>query len=136
MNDNIQIYQEYLKIKKIIKSSYDFENYNDPELYRWLNQHYRKNFNGTCQVYTPISTIRSICQNWVDRVIEENKISRFNHSWMDLLLFWFKGKYKERKRFLQMFYAIYMDMTSLLDELDGGPDQQENNIRTSGFRVP
>lgn len=133
MNDITNLYQEYLKIQKIIKSSYNIEEYDD-DTKAWLESHYKRTFNGYVKVYLPISTIRNICQDWIDKIIAENKISRFSKGWIDLLFFGIKGKFKERKKFLSMFYAIYYDMASKLDLLDGGPDT-EVKTTTTGFAI-
>ena len=132
MNDISKLYQEYLKIRKIIKSSYDIDGYDD-DVKKWMEPRYKRTFNGYASVYLPIRIIRDICQDWIDKIIAENKIDRFPKGWMDLIYFGLKGKYKERKNFMGMFYTIYYRMAADLDALDDGPDTEIKT--TTGFVV-
>ena len=133
MNDTGKLYGEYMKIKKIIKSSYDIEDY-DENTKEWIESHYKKIFNGYKKVYLSVNNIRNVCQAWLDRIVFENNINRFPKGWMDMIYFWVQGKYKERKRFMEMFYTIYYDMATELDALDGGPDM-EKPATTTGFAI-
>ena len=133
MNDTGKLYGEYMKIKKIIKSSYDIEDY-DENTKEWIESHYKKIFNGYKKVYLSVNNIRNVCQAWLDRIVFENNINRFPKGWMDMIYFWVQGKYKERKRFMEMFYTIYYDMATELDTLDGGPDT-EKTTTTTGFAI-
>lgn len=133
MNDITNLYQEYLKIQKIIKSSYNIEEYDD-DTKEWLKSHYKRTFNGYVSVYLPTSAIRNICQGWIDKIIMENEINRFPKVWIDLVYFFLKGQYKQRRNFMNMFYTIYYDMVAKLDSLDGGPDT-EVKTTTAGFAI-
>ena len=101
MNDITNLYQEYLKIQKIIKSSYNIEEYDD-DTKEWLKSHYKRTFNGYVSVYLPTSAIRNICQGWIDKIIMENEINRFPKVWIDLVYFFLKGQYKQRRNFMHM----------------------------------
>ena len=133
MNDIEKIYREYQKIQKIINSAINISDY-DPDTEYWLRNHYKKINNGYNHVYVSAETIRGICQQWINKVIEENKIDRFNKGWMDLTWFGLQGKYRRRKNFMMMFYTIYYDMVDKLDNLDGGLDREDNRIPVAGFR--
>lgn len=132
MNKTQQIYTEYQKIQKIIKSAYNWDDY-DSETQKWLGNYLSKTSNGHRKLYNSAETIRFVCQQWLDKWIANARIDKFNKVWMDLTWYWLKGQYKKRKRFIYMFYAIYQDMVAKLDDLDGGPDHPEPGMHVTGF---
>jgi len=133
MNDTGSLYQEYLKIQKIIKSTYDIDGYDD-DVKKWLESRYKRIFNGYAKVYVSITDVRDICQGWIDKIVAENRIGRYPKGWIDLILFGLKGQYRKRKRFMSMFYTIYYDMASKLDALDGGTNA-EVKANAPGFSI-
>lgn len=74
-------------------------------------------------------SIRDLCQTWLDDVRFRQDATCFVEGrrpwWFDRVKYWFKGQLEERIRFMTALSTICIDMTQRLNELDGGPDADE-----------
>lgn len=71
-----------------------------------------------------IHVLRNLCQTWLDDVRYREHVPTRGFRW-DQFKYWIRGKYKQRKDFLYLFGLISWEMCAGLDEIDGGPDQEQ-----------
>lgn len=137
MNDAGKLYMEYLKVIKVLNSCVEYET-DDPELKKVLNNIYRnrKYRNAGKDSIIPISNLREILAQWINKVMAENDITEGMKLDRDLLKWTLKGKRKERLRFMNMFLDITSDIVVRLNEIDGGQDEDQfQSVNVSGFRA-
>ena len=132
-NNSHLLYQEFQKIKKIIESAESLDKWSGDER-KWLNLYYKQTYFGNKKLYNGTDTIRPFCQSWVDKWVNANNLENARPMWWDLIKSWFRGCYKQRKNFIKMFYAVYGEIVQILDDMDGGVNQEETlPVRTIGF---
>lgn len=137
MNDVGKLYMDYLKAIKILDSCVDYQT-EDPELKNVLSNIYRnrKYRNVGKDTIIPVSQLREILAQWINKVMFENKITEGMKLDRDLFIWTLKGKRKERMRFMNMFLDITSDIVVRLNEIDGGQDEDQfQGVNVSGFRV-
>lgn len=116
--DTAELYTAYMHIVKIIKRMDEQSKHRNRNV---------SNYHGKWG----INDLRSYCQIWIDNVRGRQDFET-NRWWVfDRIKYFFRGQLKQRIRWIQTFGTICFDLSTRLDAIDGGNDDQQQENQTS-----
>ena len=107
-NDIFELYRAHQKIVKLI--SYV------------KNQYESNRKNPTWDIIQ----LREFCQNWINGVTFRQDLPADRTYVVDMAKYFFKGQYNARLRWRKVFYCVICDIINKLNEIDGGPNNQDS----------